>query len=46
MFGVPTYGSAAEHKIKLGNYIYFPVGSIPLCLADPGTNKSSNRSLR
>ena len=29
-FGVPTCGSAAEHKIKWGDYIYFSVGSMPL----------------
>ena len=28
--GVPTYDSAAQHKIKWGYYIHFPVGSIPL----------------
>ena len=28
-----------------GDYIYFPVGSIPRRSANPGTNKSSNRRL-
>ena len=36
----PTYGSAAEHKIKWGDYIYFSVRTIPLWLADLGTNES------
>ena len=31
-FGAPTYDSVAEHKIKWGDYIYFPVGSIPLSI--------------
>ena len=42
---VPTYGTAEENKINRADYIDFPVGSISLWSADPGTNHSSNRRL-
>ena len=35
-------GGIAQNKV--GDYIYFPIGFIPLWSADPGTNKSSNLS--